>query len=104
MKKKAEFLEYDEHEGMDQASLRAHQEATKVKTIYQIEMGKYKSETWYYSPYPSGFHNIECLYICEFCLSFYYEKTELNRHVTKCPLTCPPGDEIYQNENISFLK
>lgn len=27
-----------------------------------------------------GYHKIDCLYICEYCLSFYVHKTELIRH------------------------
>jgi hypothetical protein len=54
-----------------------HEEATKFKTIDFIEIGKYKTETWYYSPYPPGYHNLECLYLCEFCLSFYITRSEL---------------------------
>ena len=42
------------------------------------------------------YHNIDTLYFCEFCLSFYVTKNELNRHSEKCPLTTPPGDEIFR--------
>jgi hypothetical protein len=50
----------------------------------------------YYSPYPQGYHNIDVLYCCEFCLSFYVKEEELKIHMDKCPLTHPPGDEIYR--------
>ena len=89
---------YSEHEGMDHASLLAHQEATKFKTIHRIQLGKHKSETWYYSPYPIYYHNIDCLYLCEFCLSFFALEKELKRHSENCPLYHPPGDEIYRDE------
>ena len=55
-------------------------EVTKFKTIEYIEIGKYKCETWYYSPFPEGYHNIECLFFCEYCLSFYISRTELKHH------------------------
>ena len=42
---------------MDHASLLAHQEATKFKTVQKIQMGEHFSEAWYYSPYPSYYHN-----------------------------------------------
>jgi histone acetyltransferase HTATIP len=58
----------------------------------------------YYSPYPEGYHNIECLFLCEFCLSFYITKNELNRHVEKCPLTHPPGGEIYRHKKMSVFE
>jgi GNAT superfamily N-acetyltransferase len=89
---------------MDMASLLAHEEATKFKTIDQIEMGKYRCETWYYSPYPEGYHNIECLFICEFCLSFYVTKKELLRHAERCNLVHPPGDEIYREGKVTVFE
>ncbi len=39
-------FENDEHEGLDRNCLITHEEATKVKTIDEIEMGKYRCETW----------------------------------------------------------
>ena len=89
---------------MDAQSLAAHELATKYKTIDMIEMGKYRCETWYYSPYPEGYQNIECLYLCEFCLSFYITKEELIRHSQRCDLTHPPGDEIYRHEKNSVFE
>ena len=68
---KCEFEENDEHEGMDHNSLRMHEQYTRFKTIGNIELGRNVCETWYYSPYPNGYHNIDTLYICEFCLNFY---------------------------------
>lgn len=41
-----------------------HQKYTKVKRITNIQLGKFKTETWYYSPFPPAYNNIECLYIC----------------------------------------
>lgn len=85
---------------MDHQSLIKHEMHTKVKTIENIEFGTHRTEAWYYSPLPSGYHSIDCLYICEFCLSFYVHKTELTRHQQKCLLTKlghPPGDEIYRD-------
>lgn len=70
---------------------------TKFKTVTRILIGTYQSEAWYYSSYPIYYHNIDCLYICEFCLSFYAMKEELIRHSEKCPLFHPPGDEIYRD-------
>jgi len=94
----------DEHEGMDAASLLAHEQATKFKTIDYIQVGKHKCETWYYSPYPEGCQNVECLFICEFCLSFYVSKEELLRHSQDCNLTHPPGDEIYRHGRNSMFE
>jgi len=101
---RSEFLENGEHEGMDATSLRLHEEATKIKTIGNIQIGKFRCETWYYSPYPSGFQGLECLYVCEFCLSFYATAKELERHSIRCVLTHPPGDEIYRHDMNSVFE
>jgi len=34
--------EIDEHEGLDEASLREHEEVTKVKNVHEVELGRYK--------------------------------------------------------------
>jgi GNAT superfamily N-acetyltransferase len=85
----------DEHEGLDQNSRIAHEEATKLKTIFKVKFGRYYSETWYYSPYPDEYHDIDCIYYCEFCLSFYVSENELKRHIKTCKLVHPPGNQIY---------
>ncbi|CBZ50652.1 moz/SAS family protein, related [Neospora caninum Liverpool] len=61
----------DEHAGMDEEYLREHEEATKVKSINKIRMGRYSVDTWYFSPYPKLFQNVHTLHICEFCLTFF---------------------------------
>lgn len=65
---------------MNEETLQQHIEVTKFKTIDQIEIGKFTCPTWYYSPLVEGYHNIEYLYFCEFCLQFYVSKEELKRH------------------------
>ena len=87
-----------EEEGLNPQNRKDHEEATKVKTIANIVFGKYKSETWYYSPFPEKYHNLECLYFCEFCLSFFCKPDEQERHMMICQLICPPGDQIYHDE------
>lgn len=45
-------VELDEHEGLDEASLREHEEVTKIKNVGMIELGRHRMETWYFSPIP----------------------------------------------------
>ena len=95
----------DENEGMDEAGVKAHEEATKVRTIDEIVMGNYRCCTWYFSPFPEEYHNEKTLYFCEFCLNFYVKKDELERHLkTNCPLRHPPGNEIYRDDKISMFE
>ncbi|KAL4506495.1 hypothetical protein ABPG72_000066 [Tetrahymena utriculariae] len=97
--KKIETEENHEHEGCNEEDIERHREATKIKTIEKIKIGKLSCDTWYYSPYPKGYHNIEYLYICEFCLSFYLTQQEMDRHSQKCLYKHPPGEEIYRDED-----
>lgn len=100
--------ELDEHEGLDEASLREHEEVTKVKNCAFIELGEFQMETWYFSPLPKellsekGF--IEVLYVCEFSFRLFARKSELLRYQAReLPKNRrhPPGNEIYRNGNLS---
>lgn len=100
--------EHDEHEGMDAASIREHEEVTKVKNVRYVEVGKHIMAVWYFSPFPKEYfpHGpIDMLYFCEFCMSFFIEKDELRYHQARqaCPRH-PPGNEIYRHENISVFE
>ena len=98
------ILEHDEHEGYDEKVIAMHEESTKFKTIGYIEIGKYRCETWYFSPFPEYYQNIDTLYICEFCLNFYKFKQELVRHEKKCKIMHPMGNEIYRDGDISMFE
>lgn len=96
----------EEHEGLDAQSRVAHEEVTRLKTINKIKFGKYTSDTWYYSPFPEGYHYIDTLYFCEFCLCFFVKQSQLNRHSERCNYYHPPGNEIYRDteNNISVFE
>ncbi|XWS15071.1 hypothetical protein CRYUN_Cryun35bG0062700 [Craigia yunnanensis] len=92
------------HEELDAASLREHEEFTKVKNIATIELGRYEIETWYFSPFPPEYNDSLKLYFCEFCLNFMKRKEQLQRHMRKCDLKHPPGDEIYRSGTLSMFE
>lgn len=51
-----DFVEPDhEGDGMTEESIREHEEVTKVKNVNFIELGKYRMETWYFSPLPKEY-------------------------------------------------
>jgi histone acetyltransferase MYST1 len=83
--------------------LQEFEDATKVKSVDFIEMGKHRVEVWYFSPLPKEFH-CKTLYICEFCLFFFARKNELIRHSEKCLIRWPPGDEIYRDDKVSMFE
>ncbi|ORZ22430.1 acyl-CoA N-acyltransferase [Absidia repens] len=79
-------------------------EVARVKNFNSIQMGKNEVETWYFSPYPVEYAYCDMLYICEFCLSYYASRRQLERHRHNCQLHHPPGNEIYRHEAISFFE
>ena len=101
----------DEHEGMDEDSLREHEEVTKVKNVGSIVIGCYSIETWYFSPYPKEIigQYTEKLYLCEYTFSFFTTKAALlHFQQSKClKYQCPPhppGNEIYRDGNLSMFE
>lgn len=98
------FLENDEDEGMDKKHIELHEQATKLKTIDWVQIGEHKCETWYFSPYPDGYHHIECLFICHFCLSFFKCAEDMERHSKRCTIRHPPGDEIYRDDKLAMFE
>nr|WOK84102.1 acetyltransferase [Colaphellus bowringi] len=77
---------------------------TRMKNIESIELGKHRIKPWYFAPYPQEMVNLDCIYICEFCLKYRKSRKCLERHLAKCNLRHPPGNEIYRKENISFFE
>lgn len=79
-------------------------EVSRVKNLNMLQMGRHQIEAWYFSPYPSEYAYIDCLYLCEMCLSYFPSDFLLRRHRRKCTLLHPPGNEIYRCEDISFFE
>ncbi|KAJ8922803.1 hypothetical protein NQ315_007838, partial [Exocentrus adspersus] len=77
---------------------------TRMKNIDMIELGRHRIKPWYFAPYPQEMVNLDCIYICEFCLKYRKSRKCLERHLAKCNLQHPPGNEIYRKENISFFE
>ncbi|KAK9839708.1 hypothetical protein WJX81_007330 [Elliptochloris bilobata] len=97
-KKRRMDEEADEHHReFDANALREHEEFTKVKNVETVELGRHTMETWYFSPLPAEYSNCKVLYFAEFDLQFFKTRSEMLRHLSKCRLQHPPGDEIYRN-------
>jgi histone acetyltransferase MYST1 len=100
-------MEHDEHEGMDEASLKEHEEVTKVKNVRTIELGRHVMETWYFSPFPKEYYPlgfIDRLYFCEYSLRFFCHKSELNRYQARGVDPHPPGNEIYRKNGLAMFE
>ncbi|KAF2753054.1 hypothetical protein EJ05DRAFT_480764 [Pseudovirgaria hyperparasitica] len=79
-------------------------EISRVRNLEKIQMGKHEIEPWYFSPYPVEFAEEDMVYICEFCLGYYADVTQFERHREKCTLQHPPGNEIYRDDFVSFFE
>ncbi|XP_032230595.1 histone acetyltransferase KAT5 [Nematostella vectensis] len=77
---------------------------TRMKNIQMVQLGKFRIKPWYFSPYPQEFTNLPMVYLCDFCLKFVKSFHCLKRHMVKCNLFHPPGNEIYRNGTISFFE
>lgn len=77
---------------------------TRMKNVELIELGRHRIKPWYFSPYPIELVTLPCIYICEFCLKFVQSRVCLERHLSKCNLKHPPGNEIYRKNSISFFE
>ncbi|VDK43172.1 unnamed protein product [Anisakis simplex] len=69
-----------------------------------IMIGGYRIDTWYSAPYPEEYSRLTTLHICEFCMQYMKTETAFRRHLLKCSLRHPPGNEIYRKENISVFE
>lgn len=101
-------MEHNEHEGLDEASLKEHEEVTKVKNVGAVELGRWLIETWYFSPYPKEMYPdgyADCLYVCENTFAFFRHKSELVRwSKTRVRSTSPPGNEIYRHDGLAMFE
>lgn len=78
---------------------------TRMKNVDMIELGRHRIKPWYFAPYPQEMCVVvPCIYICEFCLKYRKSRKCLERHMAKCNLKHPPGNEIYRKDGISFFE
>lgn len=83
-----------------------HEEATKVKNIQKIVLGRYQMDCWYYSPYPGDLiaGRIDLLYICEKCLKYIREEQVYGYHYHQCEYDGPPGRLIYLKDSLAVFE
>jgi histone acetyltransferase HTATIP len=79
-------------------------EIARVKNLNRLQIGRHEVEAWYFSPYPKEYAHLPVLYICEFCLAFFPSQFMLSRHLKRCTMLHPPGNEIYRHEDLSFYE
>ncbi|KAI1322918.1 acyl-CoA N-acyltransferase [Xylariaceae sp. FL0255] len=79
-------------------------ELARIRNISKVQFGEFDLFPWYFSPYPESFTQEDCIFICEFCLSYYDDKKSFTRHRQKCTLQHPPGNEIYRDDYVSMFE
>lgn len=80
-----------------------HDQVTKIRNIDLVTIGKYTIKTWYYSPYPDEFNQLDHIFVCDKCFRYFKTQEELDSHM-QGERPYPPGKEIYRNENISIFE
>ena len=77
-------------------------ESTKVKNVQSVQLGAYKMDAWYFSPYPEDYTKcVDTLLICEFCLKYMKTRRAMEKHLQQCMYYHPPGAEIYRDKGLS---
>jgi len=72
--------------------------------VKYIQFGNIEIEAWYKSQYPLEYSKLPKLFVCEFCLQYLKTDIIYQRHMSKCQMKNPPGDEIYRKENLSVFE
>ncbi|KTW25942.1 hypothetical protein T552_03216 [Pneumocystis carinii B80] len=83
---------------------RASSNTNSEGIIQSIQFGNFEIDAWYVSPYPEEYSHNKIIYICEFCLKYMNSEYVAWRHRIKCPMKCPPGDEIYRDGTLSVFE
>ena len=67
-----------------------------LRNIYlnKVQLGNYKIDTWYFSPYPEEYGKQSKLWICQYCLKYMKLETTYIQHVNEYHWDQPPGKEI----------
>ena len=73
--------------------------------IKKLIIGNTQIDTWYNSPFPQEYISKKgLLWICERCLKYMRCEETYKRHMEKCSVFHPPGDEIYRDTNIAVFE
>ncbi|VDN07887.1 unnamed protein product [Thelazia callipaeda] len=72
--------------------------------IHTITIGNFVLEPLYMSPLPLELVKKGHIYICEKCLDFKECKKTLERHLSKCYINHPPGNEIFRQDSVSVFE
>jgi histone acetyltransferase MYST1 len=84
---------------------REHEEATKVKNIQRIVLGRFEIDCWYFSPYPDEYaQHVDRMFICEKCLKYMKGKDIYESHYHRCEYNGPPGKLIYLKEGLAVFE
>ena len=46
----------------------------------------------------------QMLYLCEYSLHYFKRRSQMIRHMQKCHVKHPPGEEIYRNGNVCMFE
>jgi len=84
--------------------IKPHVNCSMIKNMNSIKIGKFSIKTWYFSPFPQEFQNIEKIYISEVTLKFFIREKHLFRYSLNCKLHQPPGYKIYNHSSFTLFQ
>ncbi|KAF7699444.1 Histone acetyltransferase esa1 [Cucumispora dikerogammari] len=70
------------------------------RNIESIYLNGYRTEPWYFSPYPASFAD-KSLYVCKFCLMYFHLEGFL---LHNCNRRRPPGREVWRSSKNNICK
>ena len=82
----------------------ATEDEFKIKNIDKICIRNFMVDTWYFSHYPKEIIKGGTVYLCEFCLFYFATQEKLTTHCSSCDLRHPPGNKIYEQDDLSFFE
>ncbi|CCH60306.1 hypothetical protein TBLA_0C05100 [Henningerozyma blattae CBS 6284] len=77
-------------------------EFTSSDGIQYVYLDDREIKTWFRSPFPPHLNRNKLLFVCQHCLRYTGSRYAHTRHRVKCPVTFPPGNEVYRDGILSI--
>lgn len=76
---------------------------SEIRNIEYVQMGGFRTRSWYFSPYPYPFNSLGTLYVCPMCLKYAKSEGVYRQHIDSCAFTVP-GLKIYDDQVIAVYE
>ncbi|KAL0229707.1 hypothetical protein PCE1_003275 [Barthelona sp. PCE] len=76
----------------------------RIKYNKEIYYNGHLLPIFYPTNLPGNFKHVVTIYCCHRCLTFLRTEFQYRRHMKKCNICAPPGNEIYRDGDLSFFE